>query len=200
MNCPACSTEVPAGSTFCPKCGHRLDGTPPTAAQPTAADRIRAAKGSGAPVDVTEQQLWHGTFSPKAMIGSWLLAGVLTAAAVALCIFIPPVWIAAVALVPLLWLSLGAYLLYERLSVDYTLTTQRLIHKSGVLRRVSNRIEVIDIDDVTFEQGLVERMFGVGTIKLLSTDESHPKLHLRGIDDVHRVATLIDDARRDERR
>ena len=63
-----------------------------------------------------------------------------------------------------------------------------------------NRIEVIDIDDVTVEQGLIERMFGVGTIRLLSSDTSDPKLFLRGIDDVKRVAAMIDDVRRDERR
>jgi hypothetical protein len=43
-------------------------------------------------------------------------------------------------------------------------------------------------------------MFGVGTIKLLSSDLSDPKLVLRGIDDVRRVANVIDDARREERR
>ena len=87
-----------------------------------------------------------------------------------------------------------------RLSVDYTLTNQRFIHQVGFLRRVSNRVEVIDIDDVQYEQGLFERMFGVGTIKVLSSDVSDPKLWLKGIDDVQRVANLIDNARRDERR
>jgi hypothetical protein len=34
----------------------------------------------------------------------------------------------------------------------------------------------------------------------LSSDTSDPKLFLKGIDDVKRVADLIDDARRSERR
>jgi len=87
-----------------------------------------------------------------------------------------------------------------RLSVDYSLTSQRLVHKTGILRQVTNRIEVIDIDDVQFVQGLMERMFGVGTIKLLSSDTSDPSLVLRGIDNVQQVASMIDNARRDERR
>ena len=69
-----------------------------------------------------------------------------------------------------------------------------------MLRRVNNRILLIDIDDVAFEQGLMERLFNVGTITLTSTDASDPKLRMHGIDGVQRVANLIDDARREERR
>lgn len=136
------------------------------------------------------------------MLGSWLAAGVVTIGAGVLCVILPtPItWIVAGALVALLWLWLFGLLLYERLAVAYSLTTQRLVHQRGILRRTTNRIEVIDIDDVTVEQGFVERMLGIGTIKILSSDASDPKLLLRGIDDVKRVATVIDDLRREERR
>jgi membrane protein YdbS with pleckstrin-like domain len=202
MLCPSCSTQVPAGSTFCPKCGHRL-GEPARAAGSTPAEQLKAGNRPTAGSDDPEQQLWHGSYSPKAMYGSWFLAGVVTIVAIAVSVifsatvFVP---VAAGIIVVVLWLSLLGYLLYERLSVDYTLTNQRFIHKVGILRRVTNRIETIDIDDVTFEQGIIERMFGVGTIRLLSSDTSDPKLFLKGIDDVKRVADLIDDARRSERR
>ena len=80
------------------------------------------------------------------------------------------------------------------------LTNQRLVHHYGILTRVTNRIEVIDIDDIKFTQNILERILGVGTIQILSTDVSDPKLVIRGIDDVKRVFALMDDARRDERR
>jgi uncharacterized membrane protein YdbT with pleckstrin-like domain len=201
MLCPSCSTEIAAGSAFCPKCGHRLgEVAPATAATP--AEQLRAGVRPTASND-PEQPLWHGTYSPKAMYGSWLLATVLTIVAIVLSvIFAETVFVPFVAgvIVVVLWLCLLGYLLYERLSVAYSLTSQRFIHQAGILRRVTNRIETIDIDDVTFEQGIIERMFGVGTIKMLSSDTSHPKLLLKGIDDVKRVANLIDDARRSERR
>jgi hypothetical protein len=65
---------------------------------------------------------------------------------------------------------------------------------------VTDRIEVIDIDDVTYEQGLVQRMLGVGTIRIASSDRTHPELVLSGIDGVQQVADTIDDIRRKERR
>ena len=63
-----------------------------------------------------------------------------------------------------------AVLLYRKMSVHYLLTNQRFIHESGFFRRVTNRIEVLDMDDISFEQALVERMLGVGTIRILSSD------------------------------
>jgi membrane protein YdbS with pleckstrin-like domain len=194
MHCPDCQTELPAGAAFCAQCGRKL-GAAPT----TPAEKLRAGPSAASE---PEQTLWQGGYSAKAMYGSWALALLVTAVAVVASLFLPnPVtWLVAAVIVVVLWLVLLAYYLTMRLSVEYTLTNQRFVHKVGLLRRVSNRVEVIDIDDVQYEQGLFERMFGVGTIKLLSSDVSDPKLTLRGIDDVARVANLIDNARRDERR
>ena len=90
-------------------------------------------------------------------------------------------------------------LAYRRLSVKYRLTNQRLFHEAGILRRVTDRIEIIDVDDVTVEQGIVERMLGVGTIRVTSSDRTSPELHMPGIDHVKEVADTIDQARRAER-
>jgi hypothetical protein len=68
------------------------------------------------------------------------------------------------------------------------------------LWRVTNRVEVIDIDDITFAQGPLERLLGVGTLQLTSSDRTHPELSLPGIDAVQQVASTFDDARRRERR
>jgi hypothetical protein len=163
----------------------------------------------------SEQTLWHGGYSIKAMYGSWALALLVTIAAVVAIVvttFHPVATLVGVIVAAALWIVLIGYYLIMRLGVDYTLTNQRFIHKQGLLRQVSNRVEVmgllrqvsnrvevIDIDDVQYEQGMFERMFGVGTIRLLSSDVSDPKLMLKGIDDVQRVANLIDNARRQER-
>jgi membrane protein YdbS with pleckstrin-like domain len=204
MLCPSCNTPLAPDASFCSKCGAKLAGAAAARPAGTPADALRAAKASvGNSVGTEgERELWHGSFSPKAMYGSWLLAGVATliAAVVSVLFPLPVTWLAAGAIVAVLWLVLIVQYLIERWSVSYALTTQRFVHQRGLLKRVINRIEVIDVDDVTVEQGFIERMFNVGTIKLLSSDTSDPTLLLRGIDDVKRIATLIDDARRDERR
>ncbi|HUG69216.1 MAG TPA: PH domain-containing protein [Pirellulaceae bacterium] len=163
----------------------------------TPKDRFNASVEARRENNVTDEErsLWAGGYSAKAMYGTWIL-GVLVAIGLAVGMFaLPPVGFG----IPVLLILLGMVLAYKKLSVHYELTTQRFIHKSGILKRVSDRIEVIDIDDVTYEQGLVQRMLGVGTIRIASSDRTHPELVLSGIDGVQQVADTIDDVRRKER-
>jgi uncharacterized membrane protein YdbT with pleckstrin-like domain len=83
--------------------------------------------------------------------------------------------------------------------VRYRLTTFRFFHETGLLSRTRNRIEVIDINDVTLNQGIIERMFGVGTVHIQSSDVTHPDIDLPGIENVRQVTDLIDNTRRAER-
>jgi len=55
------------------------------------------------------------------------------------------------------------------------------------------------MDDITFQQNFVERLVNVGTVKITSSDKTHPEILLKGIEDVKPVADLIDSARRKER-
>jgi membrane protein YdbS with pleckstrin-like domain len=200
MLCNSCGADASNESLFCAKCGARLDGEKGKDLPPNKAERFREAIQRDDDDLGDEQQLWEGGYSGKAMIGSWCLAGLLTIAFTALAVMVPMSMPVAIPLVILIWVFLGGLLAYRKISVHYELSTQRFIHKIGILKRVTDRIEVIDIDDVTYAQGIVQRMLGVGTITVTSSDRTHPELLLLGIDDVKRVSELIDDVRRKERR
>lgn len=103
-------------------------------------------------------------------------------------------------IVAVAWLILGVFYGARRFGISYELTTQRFIHQTGLLSRRTDRIEVIDIDDVSFFQGPVQRLLGIGTIDIASSDRSHPVVKMPGIADVKRVAGMIDDVRRKERK
>ena len=174
----------------------------PTADAPEETTRQSAEPRAASPEDhEAEQTLWRGGYSGKTMYGAWLLLVLVSIALVAAGILIAefPVLI-AVAVIAVIWLLGGAVYLWRRFGVAYELTTQRFIHQSGLLARRTDRIEVIDIDDVSYHQGPVQRLVGVGTIVLSSSDRSHPELTMVGIDGVADVAGLIDDTRRKERR
>ncbi|MFO1065834.1 MAG: PH domain-containing protein [Pirellulales bacterium] len=167
--------------------------------QDAAADRLATVPPASA-----ERSLWQGGYSAKAMYGTWLLCAVITVVGIVALVFTAPAaalaWPIGGGVIVLLWVwALGVYLV-RRLSVHYELTTQRFIHQEGIIVRKTNRIEVLDIDDVAFTQGIVQRMLGVGQIQLTSSDKSHPLLKLDGIDQVATVSNMIDDIRRDERR
>jgi membrane protein YdbS with pleckstrin-like domain len=206
MLCTSCNTDVPANASFCPKCGHRMDepAAGPAASGPVVvAGEAPRPRADAAAETEPGKVLWKGTYSPKAMLGWWLLEGVIIVAAMAAAIFVPfpPIsWIVAavVVVISLAWV-LGT-MLVRQMSLSYELTNEQLIHREGLLKRVTNRIETIDIDDVTCEQALFERMLGIGSILVISSDKTHPRLVLRGIDEVQRVADLIDNTAREQRR
>ncbi len=202
MRCPECVAEVLADSHFCPKCGSRLGDAPAAGEGPAPRERFTEAARSRAEstADEEEHELWSGGYSAKAMIGWWIGALVLTVILIIAAIFIPPAMLFLLPVIPIVWIIPACMVQYRKLNVHYLLTSQRFIHKTGVLSRTTDRIEVIDMDDVTYRQGLVERFLGVGTIRITGSDRTHPELVLLGIDDVARVADLIDDTRRKERR
>ncbi len=220
MQCPKCGAEVAEQSAYCHKCGERTDlpdeeggaeevsaaevpHEPSARPAATPAEKFKemtSALQTGD--DDQEEELWQGRYSSKAMIGAWALSGLITIALVVLAIWIRHRYVTwgVVALVVLLWIYQFCKMKYRQWNVRYRLTSQRFIHETGILRRVSDRIEVIDMDDITFEQTLLERFVGVGTIRVTSSDRTHPELLLQGIENVEELAGKIDDIRRSERR
>jgi uncharacterized membrane protein YdbT with pleckstrin-like domain len=137
------------------------------------------------------------------MLAGWLISGGISFVAV----IIGAIWIRSFAgwmilllLAVLPWLYYLSVLSYRRAGIHYLLTTQEFIHETGVFRRVNNRIETLDMADIAFTQTLLQRLAGVGDIRILSTDRSDPDLVLYGIENVAQVAELFNNARRDERR
>jgi membrane protein YdbS with pleckstrin-like domain len=182
--------------------------TPPATPSPSSPKSANEAfvnqvaqKRAGAETMDKEESLWTGGYSPKAMLGTWLAVAIATVGIIAAALLyqMPTTPIAAGIIVGL-WVIVTCIYAYRRLAFHYELTTQRFIHQVGVLSRRTDRIEVIDIDDVSFSQGPVQRLLGVGTIDVTGSDRSHPQLLMRGIADVKRVAGLIDDIRRKERK
>jgi uncharacterized membrane protein YdbT with pleckstrin-like domain len=206
MKCEVCGENMASDAVFCPKCGERRKSVE-AAAPATGVEKMRQTMSSkmiDPKADEPEAVLWQGSYSPKAMVGGWLLSLVVTivafVAGFAATTVFPPALFVAVAVSLAVWGGHLALLIYQRMSHEYKLTSQRFVHSSGLLRRVTDRIEVIDIDDVQVTQGFIERFLGVGTIRLLSSDVTSPLTTLVGINDVTRIATLIDDTRRTERR
>lgn len=93
----------------------------------------------------------------------------------------------------------GVYL-YKRLDRWFEFSNEKIRHREGILVRSHYVMELIRVDDVSYEQGPIEAFFGCGTIYISSSDPTHPDLELLGIEKVRDVADLIDHARRNERK
>jgi len=212
MRCPACGVEVVEQAVYCHKCGGRIEASAdngPVNSQPAgdpgpaAPDFLQAAAIRRETAAEPEKELWRGGYSSKAMIGAWVISGAIDVVLLIVGVYAgfgATGWLILVAAMLLPWLYHAAVLGYRRMSVSYRLTNQRFIHELGALRRVNNRIELLDMDDITFEQGLLERLVGVGTVRIGSSDRTDPELVLPGIDNVKEVTAILDNARLAERR
>lgn len=84
-------------------------------------------------------------------------------------------------------------------STSYTLTNQRIIIKSGLIGKKVEEIELIKLKDIKLDQSIKDRLIGVGTLTIVSIDNTTPILHLVDIKDANAVKDLIRKAAKDEK-
>jgi len=83
-------------------------------------------------------------------------------------------------------LALGASVLFIlRLvalkSTMYRITEDRIELELGFFQRDIDNLELFRIQDVRVHRGFYDRLVGIGTVKLTTSDKSHPELFLRKI-------------------
>ena len=72
---------------------------------------------------------------------------------------------------------------YRVAATRYRLTSQRLFAQTGLIAKELEEVELFRVKDVTLSQGVLDRLLGVGTVTVLSTDDTAPELDLAGIRD-----------------
>lgn len=212
MICKKCGADLPTQAAFCPNCGAQVDSSPGAVHRPPASGPVQSGVAQGTSRDVPEEDLWTGSYSPKAMSGPFAIAVVLIIAGMIGASFAgPPGWVAIAIAAVLVLGYLTLSLLYQMVSIHYRLTTHRLVVQRGILSRTDDRILLVDIDDISVQQGLFERMCNVGTISLRTSDETTRQkspdpnaadkgiLIMSGIENPQQTADAIDEARRSER-
>lgn len=113
----------------------------------------------------------------KVLTGPILIAVLVVAAAVAASVLWPAgstqgparLVISLVALVAVLALLVPK--LARWATTSYTLTNRRLITRTGVFNKRGHDIPLARINDVGFDHGLIDRMFGCGTLVIESAGE-----------------------------
>lgn len=82
---------------------------------------------------------------------------------------------------PITFILLGV--IWIALKVNrYKVTNERVILTSGIVSRKVEEVELFRIKDVTVSQGIIDRLMGVGSVKIESVDESTPILKIKGIE------------------
>jgi uncharacterized membrane protein YdbT with pleckstrin-like domain len=98
------------------------------------------------------------------------------------------VWI--LALVVIVWWTVRPFL--DWLTATYTITNRRLITREGLVARRGHDIPLMRISDVAFDQGILDRMLGCGTL-VISDASTHGSVRLHDIPQVEAVQRTLTD-------
>lgn len=114
-----------------------------------------------------EKSLWEGTPSQWTNVVPF-----------ALCILVLPI----------------PYAIYRWLAVKttrFSITSQRLRKSTGILSKHFDDLELYRVKDITIAQPLIQRLVGLGTLTLVTSDATTPTVVLPAIHDPHRVHDLL---------
>ena len=83
---------------------------------------------------------------------------------------------------------------------NYTITSERLKITTGLVSRNVENFELIRIQDIDFNQGMGDRMVGIGDINIRGHDPSNPDILLRNISKPEEVYEILRKAWLDARK
>jgi membrane protein YdbS with pleckstrin-like domain len=92
--------------------------------------------------------------------------------------------------VVVLWLFLAVKRVLTWMTTAHVITTERLIHRSGILSRRGKEIPLERINDVSFSKTLIERLLGSGDLLIESAGEMG-QTRYTDIPDPERLQSLI---------
>lgn len=131
-----------------------------------------------------EEELWRGRPSQVLNFTTYFSWAVILAVALGAAIVFVHLqfWLLIIfgllALAALVQISLAYFHLR---AIEYVVTTQRVRVVSGLFSKDIQEIELFRVKDTMAHQSFFLRLFGLGTITVLSGDENHPRLVLSGV-------------------
>ncbi len=162
ITCPECTGKVSTQAATCPHCG---------APVPSAAVAAVTA-GTAAPAADANAVIWEGSphFTGTA-VWAWIC-------------------IVSVVLSPIgLVLLLVAH--FRTKATRYTLTALRLSLRRGLMSTAIDDISLFRIKDIELRQSFWQRLGGIGTILVTSSDTVEPLAELHAVKDPEAVRRLL---------
>jgi uncharacterized membrane protein YdbT with pleckstrin-like domain len=76
-------------------------------------------------------------------------------------------------------------------STRYTVTSERVIQRNGLISRRTSQVEITDIRNVQVKQGILQRIFGVGDVGVSTAAQAGLEIEFKGIRSPQVVADAI---------
>lgn len=174
MRCPQCGNDNQQGAAFCSRCGTRMFAPKPASVREYALAQFRPS-------------LWY-------FANGFVIGGVLIAVGGRLLYFkVQPIQ-AGFAVIGIGVLFVIVTMIRAR-TVNWSLTSDRLIEKRGLVASRRREMELADIRSVEVGKRVFQRMFGLGDVTIASAASSDYAIRLNDIYDPDDAAETIRKAR-----
>jgi uncharacterized membrane protein YdbT with pleckstrin-like domain len=128
----------------------------------------------------------------KSFLGAFLVSGFLTLVCIGFAIS-ERSW--TVALIGLVWPVLAVVTAALRVyGTEFRLYDPFLEVETGILSRRVDQVQLFRVRDLAFHQSILNRLLDVGTVSLSSTDESLPRLEMKGVPGPRAIYRQLQDA------
>jgi uncharacterized membrane protein YdbT with pleckstrin-like domain len=119
-----------------------------------------------------EPIIWSGHPSQLNNVGFWTLIGLIT-------LILAPFTIGLSLLIGGPWII---YRYFATKNTYFRLSSERLFLETGVFNKTSEELELYRVKDSRTDRPLLNRMFGLGTVVVITNDASTPEVKLQGIE------------------
>ncbi|MEI7766940.1 MAG: PH domain-containing protein [Phycisphaerae bacterium] len=178
--CPLCGEMIMATAKKCKHCGEYLDS-------PAARQAVAAQVEAGEVIFELTVSQWDNAFK-------YLVCLILLGLAVVGVLYLPPLkpFLPEVTAAGIFLCSLLMWIFYiSTRSSRCTIRSTRIDTQMGILNRKYDSVDLMRVHDVQLQQSLLQRMLGVGTVVIQSSDPTTPVLELYMIPQARAVYDYI---------
>ena len=161
--CRFCGELILAIARKCKHCGEFLDGSQGTQSAPEPSESHKQKP---------EKTIWTGTPSHFHYLLAYVMGTLLLVAY-------------GLGLIIIIWALL------DRRSKVFTVTTRRVMAKSGIMSRSTQEVTMKDIRSINFRQDIFDRIYGLGTVQIGSAGTGDIDVQFSGIPNAQRVKDII---------
>ncbi len=97
-------------------------------------------------------------------------------------------FVACILVIPIPW---ALYRYFAIRCTTFELTSQRMRLSAGIFSKTYDDIEIYRVKDITLHQPFLQRIVGLGTVTLITSDSTHPRLPLPAIKDPLGVRDIL---------
>ncbi len=135
------------------------------------------------PADDAEVVYFEGSPRVRGELGKVIVYGIIGLAIIVLAIYGALKWSgwSLLAIIPALILMVAPAV--AAMAIRYRITNYRIDFERGLISKRIDTLELWHVEDIQFYQSLIDRIVGVGTITVLSHDDTTPRLVMHGLPD-----------------